>query len=219
MKETEDKILALLSSEGDLLEDQEAIAVLSSSKVLSNEIQLKQEAAEVTEKTIDATRLQYLPIAAYSTVLFFTTSAYTWKPSLSDLLTNFFETADLANIDPMYQYSLAWFVNLFKMSIDNTEPNEEVELRIKDLKAYFLRSLYENICRSLFEKDKLVYSFLLVINLLNSDGKLSHAQWLFVLTGGVGLENPHKNPTTWLPVQAWNELCRLDDVVGFKVIS
>ena len=73
MKETEDKILEVLSvSEGNILEDEEAINVLTSSKILSNDIQVKQAAAEVTEKSIDATRLEYQPIAVHSTVLFFT---------------------------------------------------------------------------------------------------------------------------------------------------
>lgn len=72
LKETEDKILEVLSSEGDILEDEEAIDVLTSSKNLSDDIQVKQAATEVTEKSIDAARLQYKPIAVYSTVLFFT---------------------------------------------------------------------------------------------------------------------------------------------------
>lgn len=73
LKETEDKILEVLSaSEGNILEDEAAISILSSSKVLSNDIQIKQAAAEVTEKSIDVARLQYTPIAVYSTVLFFT---------------------------------------------------------------------------------------------------------------------------------------------------
>lgn len=73
LKEIEDKILEVLSeSDENILEDQTAIAVLSSSKVLSNEIQAKQTVAEATEKSIDAARLQYTPIAVYSTVLFFT---------------------------------------------------------------------------------------------------------------------------------------------------
>lgn len=73
LKETEEKILEVLSaSKGNILEDEEAIGVLTSSKVLSNDIQTKQAAAEVTENAIDLARLQYTPIAVYSTVLFFT---------------------------------------------------------------------------------------------------------------------------------------------------
>ena len=44
LKEIEDKILfTLSSSEGNILEDESAIAVLDSSKVLSNDIQKKQK--------------------------------------------------------------------------------------------------------------------------------------------------------------------------------
>lgn len=43
LKEIEDKILEVLSSsEGNILEDERAIEILSSSKVLSNEISEKQ---------------------------------------------------------------------------------------------------------------------------------------------------------------------------------
>ncbi len=58
-------------------------------QLLANEISEKQSIAEETENKIDSARMGYTPIAVHSTVLFFS-------------------IADLANIDPMYQYSLAW---------------------------------------------------------------------------------------------------------------
>lgn len=125
--------------------------------------------------------------------------------------------ATLANIDPMYQYSLAWFVNLFNMTIDNTPPVEDIHQRLEDLRKAFTYCLYVNICRSLFEKDKLLYSLILVVNVMSKQGKISSPKWMFFLTGGVGLENPHANPTKWLAAKSWDELCRLDEIQDFEV--
>lgn len=82
----------VLSSAGNILEDESANRILSSSKVLSIEIEAKQAAAAITELEIDEARLLYVPVSSHGSVLFFCIS-------------------DLANIDPMYQYSLVWWVN------------------------------------------------------------------------------------------------------------
>lgn len=53
----QDKIIAVLStSEGNILEDETAINVISSSKALSVEISHKQQVAERTENKIDEAR-------------------------------------------------------------------------------------------------------------------------------------------------------------------
>lgn len=37
--------------------------------------------------------------------------------------------ADLANIEPMYQYSLSCFINLFISSTDSSEKSDDLEQR------------------------------------------------------------------------------------------
>jgi len=47
------------------------------------------------------------------------------------------------------------------------------------------RNFYKNICRGLFEKDKLLYSFLIAINIKLSDNKISVKEWLFFQRGAL----------------------------------
>ena len=200
LKEIEDKILEILSSsEGNILENETAIEVLSSSKVLSVELNQKQQIAEETEKKIDETRESYRPIANHCSVLFFC-------------------IANLTNIDSMYQYSLNWFIDLFIFAIGQSAKSSIIKKRIKNLETYFTYSLYCNVCRSLFEKDKLVFSFLLCAAILKNQGEMDESEFQHLLTGGVSLGSPtlpNPNPIL-ISDKAWNELFKLSDLPAFK---
>jgi len=191
LEKTENKILDVLSSsQGNILDDESAVQVLSSSKQLSNEIAEKQKVAEETEQKIDEARLQYVPVAFQVSVLFFC-------------------IADLANIDPMYQYSLPFFINLFKTAIFKSAESSDINERIDILNDFFMEMLYKNICRSLFEKHKLLFSFLLTMRLQITNAEVSMASYRFLLTGGVSLDEAPPKPAEWVPDRCWSELFKM----------
>lgn len=192
LKEIEDKILHKLSaSEGSPVDDIDLIHTLEQSKAKSMEIKAKVVIAEQTEKDIDETRSQYIPVAVRTQILFFC-------------------TYDLANIDPMYQYSLEWFIGIFLNSIANADASDNVEKRIDNINDYFTFSLYSNVCRSLFEKDKLLFSFLVCVRILMNDNKINMDEWRFLLAGGSTIPKEIENPAQdWLSDRAWSEILRL----------
>ncbi|KAK5669543.1 hypothetical protein QVD99_003934 [Batrachochytrium dendrobatidis] len=167
LQEIEDQILQILSSaEGNILENETAIEVLSSSKVLSVELFDKQRVAEETECKIDETRESYRPIANHSA----------------------------------------------------SNKSSVVKRRLKNLESYFTYSLYCNVCRSLFEKDKLLFSFLLCITILRKYNDLDEAEFAHFMTGGIGLGGqciPNPDPSI-ISEKGWTEIGRLSDLPAFK---
>jgi len=162
--------------------------VLSEAKQTGSEIAARQEESKVTEKKIDETRETFRVVAYRASVLFFT-------------------IVDLAVIDPMYQYSLQWFSTLFGASVAGSEKKESMssDQRIKVLNDHFTLSLYDNVCRSLFEKDKLLFSFKLTVNVMAGDGKMDAEEMRFLLSGPSGDIKIVPNPTTWLGDLEWTE--------------
>ena len=77
----------------------------------------------------------------------------------------------------MYQYSLPWFVNLFSASIAAAAKSEGVQVRLDNIQEHFTYALYCNVCRSLYEKDKLLYAFLLCARIMTAKVRLCSLRW------------------------------------------
>ena len=69
-------------------------------------------------------------------------------------------------------------------------------------------SLYENVCRSLFEAHKLLFSFKMTINILIGRDEMDLSELRFLLAGPSGEIKIEKNPTDWLGDLEWTETCK-----------
>ena len=93
--------------------------------------------------SLDQERNSYLPLASYSSNLFFVIK-------------------NLSKLDNMYQFSLASFLRLFQRALQNKQDSGSTELRIRTLTSSLLSLLYEYICQSLFKADRLTFALHLV---------------------------------------------------------
>lgn len=165
LKDIENRILALLASaSGNILDDEELIETLAQSKVTSTGINGRLTEAETTTKLINETRESYRVVATRGSVIYFV-------------------IASLALVDPMYQYSLRFYKDLFNLRLKKSEKDDDVSKRLNILINDVTLFMYTNVCRGLFEKDKLMYAFMMASSIERQAGTITEAEWKCYLLG------------------------------------
>ncbi|XP_021708238.1 dynein heavy chain 6, axonemal [Aedes aegypti] len=168
----EDKVLKLLySSQGNILDDEELVDALNESKETSMVIADRLVETEKTEMAIAATRENYRILASRGAVLYFVVSS-------------------LADIDPMYQFSLRYFSHVYCSVI--AKPHEKMELpeRLTSLLDDITYTIFSNISRGLLEKHKLIYAFLLAVGIGKESNEITDDQLNFILRGPTSRNYP-----------------------------
>ncbi len=200
----EDRILHLLSTAtGSLLDDDALVTTLQSSKTISNEVIEQLRVAEVTKVSIDQARESYRPSAFRAAILYFV-------------------LIDLSMVDPMYQFSLDSYVALFLGSITRSTKSDKIEERLKNLNEYHTYSVYQNACRGLFERHKLLFSLHMCTKIMQGSGKLNKDEYTFFLRGGQSLnkESQAPNPAPdWITEPTWDSIIDLSGLPAFKDID
>jgi dynein heavy chain, axonemal len=163
--EIEEEILSMLANaSGNILDDEELINALARSKTTSSAINNRLAEAEVTTTEINNTREGYRVVASRGSIIYFV-------------------VANLSLIDPMYEYSLQYYKDLFVQRLVKTEKREVLEERLTLLINDITNSMYTNVCRGLFEKDKLLYSFVIAAQIEIAGGLVSEAEWQQFMIG------------------------------------
>lgn len=166
LKDLENTILKLLSEATleMILDEDTLIDILENSKKTSTEINERMAQSKIVEVEINETRNLYTNVAIRGSILYFV-------------------IADLGGIDPMYQNSLAYVKSLFNRAIASAQKDADIDKRIFSLIDNITRIIYTNISRGLFEKDKLIYSFLIITSILRNAKKIDEAVWNIFLRG------------------------------------
>lgn len=110
------------------------------------------------------------------------------------------------------------FMGLFFNAMRDSEKSTNLAKRLEILNTFFTYLLYCNISRSLFEKDKMLLSFLICATIWLKQGKIIHEEFTFFVIGGLTLsgEQP-KNPVKWLADKLWLEMINLSSIPNFTV--
>jgi len=194
LQELEDRILKQISEvQGRILDDEELINTLDASRITSETINTRMRQSKITAKEIDEARNDYRVIAKRGSVLYFV-------------------IADLSLIDPMYQYSLEFFIKLFKKRLEASEQSPDPKIRLKIIVEDITRSFYVNICRGLFEKDKLLFSFLMAIKIKMADGGISSRLWNFFLRGPSQEPRENQEPIPYLSDKIYKNVLSLAEL-------
>ena len=210
MKELEDNILyKLATAQGDITEDVELIEGLERTKLIANEIAVKQQLATATQAQIKITSEKYRKVANRSSLLFF--------------LMN-----DLVKIHTYYIYSLEAFTTVFFRGIDIVTENkpegapvvemtdEELAARCTVLTDSITKTVFNFVRRGVFEMDKLTVATLLTLRIGVNDGKLNDDEVGYLVEGKVSPDPGNMGPTQeWLPSPIWPRVKALEGLKRF----
>lgn len=173
---------------------------MDNTKEEANRIKKDQIESEKREQQIKIERDNYLDLATRITLLFFI-------------------LVDFSRINIMYQFSLLWFKSKFEIAIEVATPEEEQPKRIEDIWKNFLGSIYEDVCRGLFECDRILFSFCIATRLEINYGRLDIVKFKYLIQGH---QDMSEQKTTvagpdWVNKITWNQMFR--SIVGLKFIQ
>ncbi|KOB71737.1 Dynein heavy chain [Operophtera brumata] len=195
LKTLEDDLLKRLSSAGpDILSDSALVINLETTKKTAADIELKVEEGKITSVKIDEARDRYRRAAARASLLYFILN-------------------EIYKINPMYQFSLKAYSVVFKEALARAEPAEDLEGRVKSLLDSITFSVFVYTSRGLFERDKLVFLFLVTLQILQCDGKVDARELDFLLKYAVA---PEVSPFPWLSNNSWGGIIALSKMDAFE---
>lgn len=87
-------------------------------------------------------------------------------------------------------------------------------MRLRNINNKFTKNLYDCVCRSLFEKHKLLFSFLLAVRLL--DDQIDQREYRHLIAGAPATKELRNPASSWLTDNSWKEVLALSELPNFQ---
>ncbi|XP_015433237.1 PREDICTED: dynein heavy chain 12, axonemal-like [Dufourea novaeangliae] len=115
----------------------------------------------------------------------------------------------------MYRFSFTWFMQLYIRSIETSNRSAILEKRLAYLKSSFTHGLHASVCRSLSEKHKILYSFLLCSKILLDNEEVTKEEIEYFMSPNLCHINIifDKKPD-WLPKDIWINVYNLNNTLS-----
>lgn len=199
LKEYENNILKTIArSRGRILEDHSAVREMNELKQSCVEMGHRLDATKLEQDKIKKFRDIYKPVAIHAAVIF-------------DCLKS------LHSLCPMYQFSLIWYMNVYRWSIENANKSQEIDRRIHFLKLKMTNSLFSTVSRSLYKNDKLLFSWLLTTRVMLASNAIDAEEYSFFIKCQTDHEvTICEAPYDWLPNNIWKSIQHLTMLPKFS---
>ncbi|KFG54852.1 ATPase family associated with various cellular activities (AAA) domain-containing protein [Toxoplasma gondii FOU] len=198
LKQLEELILQLLSETGgNILDDEKVVQALHRSRSTAESVTRRLQDAESILEEVQVARRFYSPVASRAALLYFV-------------------VASLSEVESMYQYSLEFFTLVFRESLKRENADAaSLQARRESLLSAATHTLFASVARGLFHPHKLLFAFLLAVEILKQErANFQHDAWQMFLRGvsRVGEARVPANPlpslfseTEWRNVQFLEE--------------
>ena len=180
----EDNLLQKLSSvKGSIVDDDELIKVLHTTKTTALEVGQKLAVSAETEVQINASREEYRYVQCVQCNVY---NVYRSVAARGSIL--YFLIVEMSKVNVMYQTALRQFLVLYDDAILKSKPTHIIEKRIANIEDFLTKSVWKYTSRGLYERHKFLFTLLLALKIDLSTEKITYQEFLILLKGGASLD-------------------------------